>query len=324
MITLLLLACAGSSDKAGLGADGDSGDALDTVDTADTGPIDETPVDPLSLAELVSADELEATINALAAFGTRHLEADNHDEVRAYLVDRLEALGLPVETDSFTARGNPAGNVIARLDGADPSTVWIFQAHFDSTSELAPEVAPGADDNASACAAVIEAARLLKDLPLEHSVWFILTDAEEQGSLGSAQLVSTFAAEGVNIRGVIAPDMIGYWPAEDADAFDILGDEDSEALVTDMAAVADALGVANKTWINHSYCYGDDHTNWQEAGYPAISPMDCVESHNDSHTHEDLPHYHRSTDTLDTLYMPFTARVTGVIVATLAGWAMSG
>lgn len=322
LLLLLALACGPGSDKAEPGEPAlgeDSGGASDSGGGRDSG---EPAPDPLSLAALVSVDELGATIGALADFGTRHLTADNHDEVRGYLVDRLEALGLDTETDRFTARGAPAGNVIARLPGTDPSTVWIFQAHFDSTSELAPETAPGADDNASGCAAVLEAARLLRDLPLRDSVWFIFTDAEEQGSLGSAFLVETLAGEDLNIKGVIAPDMIGYWPAEERDAFDILGDEDSADLVSDMAAVADALGIANKTWVNHSYCYGDDHTNWQEAGYPAITPMDCVESHNDSHSHEDLPHYHRSTDTLDTVYLPFTARVTGVIVATLAGWAM--
>ena len=325
MITLsLLLACAGSPDKTGEPADLDTStpaDSSDPADSGDSGGGDTGAIDPLALAAEVSEPELSATIEALSAFGTRHLEADNHDEVRDYLVDRLEALGLPVEVDDFDVRGVPAGNIIARLDGEDPSRVWVFQAHFDSTSELAPEVAPGADDNASGVAAVLEAARLLRGVPLSESVWFVLTDAEEQGSRGSAHLVDELSAEGVAIQGVIAPDMIGYWPLEDGDAFDILGDEDSEALVTGMAEVADALGVASKTWIEHDYCYGDDHTSWQEAGFPAISPMDCVEAHNVPSSGEDDGHYHSSTDLPDMVYLPFTARVTGVIVASLAVWA---
>jgi hypothetical protein len=88
-----------------------------------------------------------------------------------------------------------------------------------------------------------------------------------------------------------------------------------------MGAVADQLGVAHKDWVDHWYCYGDDHTHFQEAGFAAIAPMDCVEAHNLQNSDEDTPHYHKTTDTLDTLYLPFTAKVTGVIVASLASWA---
>ncbi len=40
------------------------------------------------------------------------------------------------------------------------------------------------------------------------------------------------------------------------------------------------LGVARKTYLQHDFCYGDDHTSLQEAGIPSIAPMDCVEAHN--------------------------------------------
>ena len=120
------------------------------------------------------------------------------------------------------------------------------------------------------------------------------------------------------MRGAIAPDMIGYWPLGDADQLDILGDPASLPLVTHMADVATRLGVAHKTWIEPTYCYGDDQTTFQEAGIPAITPMDCVEAHNVPASGEGTPHYHRVTDMLDTLHMPLTTRVVGVMVATLA------
>jgi hypothetical protein len=85
-----------------------------------------------------------------------------------------------------------------------------------------------------------------------------------------------------------------------------------------MADVATRLGVAHKTWIEPTYCYGDDQTSFQEAGFPAITVMDCVEAHNIAGSPEGTPHYHHTTDTLDTLYMPLTTRVVGVIVAMLA------
>lgn len=131
-------------------------------------------------------------------------------------------------------------------------------------------------------------------------------------------MVGWLKQQGVNVKGVIAPDMIGYWPQGEQDQFDILGDPESAFLVDKMADVATRQGVAHKTYIMHNYCYGDDHTNFQEAGFPAITPMDCVEAHNIASSGEDTPHYHRPTDTLATLHMGFTTKVVGVITTTLA------
>jgi Zn-dependent M28 family amino/carboxypeptidase len=165
---------------------------------------------------------------------------------------------------------------------------------------------------------VLEAARVMTKYTFKHSIWFVFTAAEEQGSMGSKHMVGWLASEPVEVRGVIAPDMIGYWPGGDADELDILGDPASEPLVDRMAAVATRMGVPHKKWIDHDFCYGDDHTSFQEAGIPAITPMDCVEAHNIANTSEDTPHYHQVSDTFDTLYMPKTTKVAGVIVATLA------
>lgn len=294
-------------------------DAADTI----TPPVQQAAdlVDPLPLAAQVDEAELAATIDDLAALGTRYTGTQANADAQAYLSGRLEDVGLVPETTAFDFRGGIGANVVARKEGAErPEVVWIFSAHYDSTSESPEESAPGADDNASAVAAVLEAARLLAPARLRDSVWFVLTGAEEQGARGARALVDALDAEGTDVQGVIAPDMIGYWPLGEGDALDILGDDESADLATSMEAVADELGVANKLWIDHTYCYGDDHTWFQEAGYPAISPMDCVESHNGL-ADEDLPHYHRSTDTPDTLHLPFTARVTEVLVVTLAGWA---
>jgi Zn-dependent M28 family amino/carboxypeptidase len=182
--------------------------------------------------------------------------------------------------------------------------------------------APGADDNATGVAAVLEAARVMSPHAFEHDVWFVLTAAEEQGSLGSKHMVGWLKTQGVNVKGVIAPDMIGYWPKGEQDQFDILGDPASSFLVDKVSDVATRQGVAHKKYIEHTYCYGDDHTNFQEAGFPAITPMDCVEAHNISGSMEDTPHYHRPTDTLATLHMGFTTKVVGVITTTLAELAV--
>lgn len=273
--------------------------------------------DPIDLGAEVKQTELETTINALVAMGTRFTMTQGDEMARDYLVGRAQTLGLTAELDPFPVQNQTANNVIVKLAGAEhPEVIYIFSAHYDSTSSSPTTAAPGADDNATGVAAVLEAARVLSQHRFKNSVWLVFTAAEEQGSLGSKHLADALRAQSAQVKGVIAPDMIGYWPAGESDKFDILGDPQSKFLVDQMAAMADRMGVPNKTYINHGYCYGDDHTMFQEAGFPAISPMDCVEAHNLGT--EQTPHYHQTTDMPGTLHMPFTTKVAGVIVATLA------
>lgn len=329
LLTALLLshlvACGGAPSKAsspsGLSETGGEGAADSGAGGEEVGGLG-LAVDPLSLAPMVSEEALRADIETLEGFGTRYTGTPGNAEAAVFLADRLRALGFEVEEAPFMGAGGGAAiNIIARRAGLErPDELFLYSAHYDSTSEQAETLAPGADDNASAVAVGLELGRLLGPLPTASSWWIVFTGAEEQGSLGSAVLVEQMADEGLVAEAVIAPDMIGYWPLGEADAFDILGDEDSEHLVEEMAGVADTLGVSHKDWVNHRHCYGDDHSNYQEAGMPSLAPMDCVEAHNISTSDEELAHYHQSTDRLDTLDLGFTTKVAGVLVATFAGW----
>jgi hypothetical protein len=320
---LLILACSDPKSTEGPGLSEDSPALADSGADggADSGDSGEPGPDLSALAGQVSADRLLADIQTLEGFGSRHVEAEGHDLSRDWLVSELEGMGLEVELHSFTQSGVSGENVIARLPGEADGGIWIYSAHYDSTSNEPTTAAPGADDNASAVAAVLEAGRILGPLGRRDAIWLVLTDAEESGSLGSLTLAEELAAAGEPVRGVIAPDMIGYWPLGEGDAFDILGDRSSEWMVDGMSEVADRLGVAHKTWIEHGYCYGDDHTRFQEEGIPAISPMDCVEAHNVPSSGEHTPHYHKTSDTSETLHLPFTAKVAGVVLVSLAEWA---
>jgi hypothetical protein len=276
-------------------------------------------VDPTALANTVSQSELTGSIQGLEALQTRFTMGPGDDMAKDYLVARFAGMGLTAELDPFPVANETANNIIVKHPGVEnPEIVWIFSAHYDSISDTPTTNAPGADDNASGVSAVLEAARVMTPHSFKHSIWFVLTAAEEQGSMGSKHMVTWLPTAGVQVKGVIAPDMIGYWPQGDADQLDILGDTASQFLVDKMASVASRLGVAHKTYIQHGFCYGDDHTSFQEAGIPAISPMDCVEAHNVAGSSEDTPHYHATTDRFETLHMPKTTKVAGVIVATLA------
>jgi len=283
-------------------------------DDTSSGP----PLDPMTLAPLVSQTELTASISGLEGLGTRYTIGAGDENAKNYLVERLTAMGLTPELDPFTVvGGETANNIIVKHEGSEKKTVYIFSAHYDSTSNAPSTSAPGADDNGTGVSAVLEAARLMTKYKFKYSIWFVFTAAEEQGSLGSKHMAAWLKEQAYDVKGVIAPDMIGYWPAGEGDQMDILGDPASSFLVDHMATVATSLGVQFKKWIDHTYCYGDDHTSFQEAGIPAIAPMDCVEAHNLNGT-EDTPHYHRTTDAMATLHMGMTTKVASVIIVTLA------
>ena len=307
----LLLACSSSPNPAEKADGADTGEGAAAL----------VPLAVDGLAAGVSEEQIGATIAALEAAGTRLTGSSGNAAARATIAEAMGAAGLAVEEDPFDFGSRSGVNLLGWKMGTDePNVVYVFQAHYDSTSEDPEVSAPGADDNASGVAAMLEAARLIGAYDTRYTALFVATDGEEQGSKGSAHLVERLQNEGYALRGVIAPDMIGYWPLGEGDAFDILGDGDAAGLVDEMSAVADRLGVAHKVWLRHDYCYGDDHTMWQEAGVPAISPMDCVEAHNEPGSGEDTPHYHRTSDTIETVHLPFTARVTQVLVVTFAGW----
>ena len=83
-------------------------------------------------------------------------------------------------------------------------------AHFDSISKQPEISAPGADDNASGTAAVLEIARILKDVQLDSSIQFGIFSNEEQDGLGSKHFAKKARKQGLRIKGCINLDVIGY------------------------------------------------------------------------------------------------------------------
>ncbi|MGH7604102.1 MAG: M20/M25/M40 family metallo-hydrolase [Gemmatimonadaceae bacterium] len=117
----------------------------------------------------------------------------DHDRVRDYIIGQLAAIGLRAELQRTTAIGTryqEAGrvqNILARLQGSDRSgKAVLLMAHYDGV-----EAGPGAADDGSGCAAMLETLRALRasKKPLAHDVIALFTDGEEAGLLGSAAFV---------------------------------------------------------------------------------------------------------------------------------------
>jgi len=272
------------------------------------------------MASEVRQDEVTAIIQTLEGFGTRYSYTTECDDAADWLHATLESYGLEVSFQEFDYGGKTMRNVIGRLEGElYPDQVYIVGAHYDSTSETPMVYAPGADDNASGVAAVLEAARILSGYSFESTLEFILFGGEEQGRRGSKHNAAVAALRSKNIVGVVNLDMIGYWPASSDLEFDIGKNVESSwlAAVAEEAAT-DYASIPVHNWPDTGVCY-DDHVSYWEKGYDGVVLMDCYEAHQDpGGSGESTPHYHRTSDTIETLDLAQTTEAVRATVATMA------
>jgi len=144
-------------------------------------------------------------------FDSKHVTQPGNAKAIAYLEQTYRSFGYEPDVQRFDARGSASANVVAMLRGTvDPDLVYVVSSHFDSVA-----VGPGADDDTSGTAALLEAARILADTPLPATVVFASFTGEEAGLLGSREFVRQAAAANWNVVGALNNDMIG-WGGESA------------------------------------------------------------------------------------------------------------
>jgi acetylornithine deacetylase/succinyl-diaminopimelate desuccinylase-like protein len=299
-----------------------------------------TPALPLpavadTVAELV-AEVSQASVTAhIAALEGERSTAPAQAAAAAYIAGQLAGWGYLVTTQPVGA----SENLIATLEGGvHPDQVFVLGAHFDTVSG-----SPGADDNASGVAAVLEVARVLVSQPLDSTVHLLFFALEEVGILGSAAYAAALAAADVDVVGMISLDLIGYTCATPGCQMlipDIPGCLDSQvestvgdfiglaantasiplmdAFLANAAAYVPALAIETVTVAGTGTCFPatrrSDHKSFWDEGYPALVLSDGAEARN--------PNYHQPSDTLSTLDLPFATDVTRAVLAHVAATAM--
>lgn len=172
------------------------------------------------LVDLIDADRWFADIETLATFN-RYTHNSGIVDARDWLVAEFGTMpGLSITTPSFNVNGTTAYNVIATLPGPTRPDEWyIIGAHYDAISETPQVAAPGAEDNASGCAGVLEMARIFTAHRPEATLMFICYSGEELGLLGSKDHVNDLlAAEDLDkVQTMLNLDMIGYTSDGDLD-----------------------------------------------------------------------------------------------------------
>src|SRR5580765_6170678 len=167
-----------------------------------------------ALVDRLTKPSVEASVTKLVSFGTRHSTSAGHASAAAWARAQLAAAGCTTALQKVAVGAGTSRNVIANKPGtgAGIRRVVVVTAHLDSINLQggAAAPAPGADDNASGSAGVIEIARAFAAHRSVHDLRFILFGGEEQGLFGSKHYVARLtAAERSRIQAVVNMDMVG-------------------------------------------------------------------------------------------------------------------
>lgn len=283
-----------------------------------------------SLVDDISAANIEAHIDALTnGIGPRDTPT-TQSHAAEYIANQLMGFGYVVTREPVYS----SENIIAQLPGQlNSDKTFVIGAHFDTVSG-----SPGADDNASAVAGMLEIARVLKDIQTDFSLEFVGFALEEVGMLGSKQYAQSAAAQGRELIGMISLEMIGYFSDEAnsqapfsnipsclavseegrtvGDFIAPIGNDNSATLLNTFQQAAARyvpdLIVLTGQVAGNGTCFPDtrrsDHSPFWDEGYQALMITDTANFRN--------PNYHQSSDTFDTINFDFARQVTQATLAT--------
>jgi hypothetical protein len=302
----------------------------------------------LAMIDSVSLVRMSADIRWLEEPGghnSRVTLTPGNDSAVAYIHRAFRAIpGLTsVKLDTFFIDADPPYaskphvNVVATLEGkGDPARSIVVGAHYDASasrmgsatwrSEWSTIRSPGADDNASGVAAVLEAARLVSDpsfgITNDYTITFVAFGSEESGPAhrgghgGSKHYAAQARGRDDRILGMISVDMIAH--NRHYTTTDIVSDSSSGWLGQAFVAAKDSLAIPLIT--NAApFAYGEysDHDSFWKQGYDAILLIEHAPPWNSTSQYNANPYYHTSSDTIETLNYSLLKRVTQTLIGTL-------
>ena len=301
---------------------------------------------------------MKQTVEKLVSFGTRHTLSDTTSPTRGigaarkWIFDEMTRVAATSSgrmtvayqssmQKSARTKNEPVEmiNVVATIKGtADPDRIYIATGHYDSINSdnsNATLDAPGADDDASGVAVIMELARVLSQHPLEATVMLVAVQGEEQGLLGSRGLAEEAVAKKWNVEGMITNDIVGGAVGGEGDIDNhtvrIFSANPKGAGEGSARHWARFVRDGARVWLPHvnarliyrldRFGRGGDHTPFFEKGFPAIRFSEANEDYKHEHQtvrvengvqYGDLPQF-VSPD-----YMRLIASVNAVALVTAA------
>jgi hypothetical protein len=323
----------------------------------------------------VSAESLEKYVRELADFRTRHtLSADNPNEgilasqnyvldlFKSFEADSKGRLTSYIDTFIIPADGrriptdSKLGNVMATLKGTDPNDdrIFLISAHIDSRAldVMDNEIdAPGANDDGSGVAAVIELAKIMSKKSFSATIIFVIVSGEEQGLKGAAYLAEKAKKENWNLVAMLNNDMIGNShssqtnindntrvrifsegvPAAENEQMAAIrrytnGENDSKSrqLARYMKEVGekyvDQLEV-KLVYRNDRFLRGGDHTPFAREGFTAIRVCEMNENYYHQHENVRIENGIQYGDLPEFVDFEYMRKITGINLASLASLA---
>ena len=261
--------------------------------------------------------------------GIRH--PDTHpsglEKALGYLGETFTRYGLQIREEVFDPLGLRYPNLIGVLPGKDPAAeVLIIGAHYDTVA-----VSPGADDNASGLAVMLETARVLSGLSPRFEVEFVGFSMEEQGLLGSRSYAYRARRSGKRIIGAIVLESVGFTDQrpgsqrippglpllvpEIGNFIGIVGNTASAELCRSFEETISAHVpmlpklslVVPGNGLVFPHTRRSDHASFWDVGLPALMITDTADFRN--------PHYHQATDLPETLDISFMTGLAQALVA---------
>jgi len=256
----------------------------------------------------VSEAHIREHVDFLAtAFFTRNSLSTDAVQASEFLANRLADLGCQKVTRTVFLP-NYAPNVICELPGTDPTSPGVVVgAHYDSRStgvSNPTQRAPGADDNGTGSASVIEIlnlfAKAIGQVSFKKTITFALFAGEEQGLRGSAALAADMRRAGTALSGMVNLDMIGY-PQPNAPATLYWMSGSTNRPLTDLAISLTKTYLGESTVLAYTGACCSDQQSFHAQGYPAASIFESLSAGNN-------PNYHQSSDLPSTVTFSHVVR----------------
>ncbi len=244
---------------------------------------------------------------------SRHKNQPGNNKAADYIKERLQYYGLTAVDQWWSATGR---NVFAKQPGTEfPNRYYIICAHYDDMPS--GTIAPGADDNASGTAAVLEAARILTQYSFPFTIMYALWDEEEQGLVGSAYFANQAAAAGDSILGVINLDMIAWDSNNDFVAeIHTRPVANSMDLTNEMTDVNATYNVGISLNIINPGLTASDHASFWNKNYSAILLIERY--YGDFNAY-----YHTVNDKIQYFNLPYFHKMSKLAIGTLTKLALN-
>jgi len=262
--------------------------------------------DILEMIQQVNSSVLRKHVQTIQDYGPHKTGSEALERVGAYIYNELTSTQLPVEYWEWSTTKLSGKNIVATLEGEGTTDgIVIVCAHYDSIG-----ISPGADDDASGVAIVLQLAEIMSRYTFNSTIKFILFSGEEQGKLGSSAYAKAAKTNKDNIVGVLALDKVGYANSAD-EGHKVVHHSNSESdwmvdISTEMAQTYQQyIDLEVLRW---SQDPASDHVSFVEQGYHGTDFVRYAVN----------PFYHTSEDTIEHMNFTYLTKVCTLTLATIS------